>query len=326
LILVCSVYIRVDDLSIIRSRPDRFSYAGVPILPAMDGYYYLGLSRDLLDGNYDPIDDRRAAPQGMPRPKPVPLLVYLTYLAARATSYRLEWIAMIMPAALGVFLAFPVYGLGRCYGGTVMGLSAALVALGSRYYLRRSSVGGYDTDTLNVALGMALSFFFLRFAWTEGRRRYRCLLGATVTLGVFLWWWHTAPSVVLIFAGVPLAAALLFYYRPSRTEKRIFYGTLGILALAAAAWKGRWFAVSLKGLFAVSFEADTTAFPVAPGAPRNSSARHSSRSSIGRSAACTASSPQGRAYACSFGGSGSAFCSSRCPSGSASCHSGRSGS
>jgi dolichyl-diphosphooligosaccharide--protein glycosyltransferase len=170
---------------------------------------------------------------------------------------------MILPVFLGLSLAFPMYALGRCWGGAAMALAATFVALISRYFMMQSRVGWYDTDPLNVPLVMAICLFSLLFARERGRARYRYLAAALACSGMLAWWWHTIPALTVFFAGVPLAVAFAFYYRPPRKEALVVYGILACIAAPVLLWRGPGLVGTVGSLYADAFGTGATVFPPA---------------------------------------------------------------
>lgn len=231
-VLAAGFYLRIDNLAVWKANPDQFFFNDTPILLNVDGYYYLDLARDLLESSYERLDPNRAVPAGAENPWPPPLLSVLTAAVAKISGWQLEWIAIITPTLLGLLLAFPVFALGRCLGGTAMGLAAAFIVLTFRYYLARSSLGWFDTDMLNGFFIITPAYLFLKFGTEVAVRRYYYLLAGLLTYLVALWWWNFAPQVVSLASLVPFAIALLFYYRPPRRQAFILLGlTFGGLLL-----------------------------------------------------------------------------------------------
>ncbi|NDY42174.1 hypothetical protein G3N55_04850 [Dissulfurirhabdus thermomarina] len=227
--------VRIEDYWDWQAQPERALYKGEALLTTFDGYYYLSLTRDLLEGTYAPMNEKRAVPDLVPRPMPPPMLPVVAAGVVKLTGASLNWTGAVLPAVLGLFLAFPLYGLGRYYGGPVMGWTAALVGLLSNYYVYRSSLGWFDTDCLNVTWATAVVYFFLRFGVERGRRRYGYFAGGLAVFAAFLWWWDGTPQVVAAICLVPLVTALAFFYRPERREGLVFAGCLAALAALALA-------------------------------------------------------------------------------------------
>ena len=238
LILVIALLFRLEDLGAWHEAEQRAFHDGEPIHTTFDAWFYLSLARDLTEGEYQPVDAKRAVPEGRPRPNPPPLISTLAAGLTQITPYSLSWVGAILPPVLGMLLAIPVYALGRYYGGPVAGLTAGLLAVLYPIYLYRSNVGWFDTDPMNVTWAVAAAYLFLRFARTQGPRRYTYFGGGLLVYGLFLWWWDQAPEAVTAITLLPLAVALVFFYRPGRREGMIFYGGLGAAGLGAAAYLG----------------------------------------------------------------------------------------
>jgi hypothetical protein len=264
-VIVMGFWVRLEDLVPWNREPGKAFYAGQPLLTALDGYFYLTLARDLVEGNYHPIDEKRAVPDCPPRPEPPPLISFLTATAARVLPLSIDWIAVLLPTVFGVLIFFPLYGLGRFFGGPLMGTVAGLMGLLFPYFVYRSGLGWLDTDPLNVVFATAAPYFFLKFGVTSGPRRYYHLLAGMIICGLFLWWWDQTPHVVTIICLVPLAVALVFFYRPPGRERLIFFGVLFLGLLVVFWWKGTallsQFITIIESVFGYISKESTGAFP-----------------------------------------------------------------
>jgi dolichyl-diphosphooligosaccharide--protein glycosyltransferase len=157
---------------------------------------------------------------------------------SKISPFSLNWIGAVLPAVLGLLLAFPLYGLGRFYGGPVMGLTAALMGLLSHYYVYRSSLGWFDTDCMNVTWATGAAYCFLKFGTEISQRRYLYFMGGLAVYLLFLWWWDSTPQVATVISMLPLAVALVFFYRPKPGEAFIFLGIAGLGIIAILFWMG----------------------------------------------------------------------------------------
>lgn len=235
-VLAVGFYFRVDDLVVWRSSPEEYFYQGSPVLLTLDGYHYLGLARDLCEGTYRVTNENHTLSHGRTRPWPPPLLSTLTALLGATLPYSLEKIAVVLSPCLGVLLALPVYALGNVLGGRVLGVTAALVALLSRQYVRRSMIAWYDTDVLNVTLVTGITYVFLRFAIGTDRRRYYYLFSGLLLYAMTLWWWNMAPIVVTFSALLPAITSLFFLdrFRSKQTLIGLIVISLAIVVLLLA--------------------------------------------------------------------------------------------
>ncbi len=238
LIITIGLLVRIEDLRDWQQYPHRAFYKGQPLLTTFDGYYYLTLARDLVEGTYLPVNRMRAVPDYPSRPWPPPLLSVLAAGVAKATGLSLNWIGIMLPAVLGLLLVVPLYGLGRFYGGPVMGFTASLTGLLSFYYVYRSSLGWFDTDCMNVTWATGAAWCFLTFGTCSTRKRYWYLMAGMVTFILFLWWWDQTPQVATLVTLVPLLVALVFFYRPTKGEGIIFLMAVMAMAIVVLAWKG----------------------------------------------------------------------------------------
>jgi len=246
LIFFVGFFARFEDYFQLRTKPEIFLFDQQPILATGDGYYYLRLARDLAEGEYDALDAQRRYPDSPPRPSPPPLLSVVTVAAHKTLRTSLDWVAVLLPVLVAPLLLLPVYGLTRALGGrSAMGLTAALMAVVSEYYVGRSRLGVFDTDCLIVSLTVAICYFVVRFALDLSTKRYWYAAAATTGFGLYLWWWDQAPEVVSAICLSMFAIAVVFFYRPSHREGLIFAGALAGLAIVFLGWRGLDAPVSL---------------------------------------------------------------------------------
>jgi hypothetical protein len=238
LILGVGLHVRIEDVRDWNAHPEMALYKGEPLLTTFDGYFYLTLAKDLAEGTYTPIDNNRNVPQGMSRRFPPPLISVIAAGLAKITPFSMNWIGAVLPALLGLLLALPLYALGRFYGGPAMGLTAVLMGLLSHYYVYRSSLGWFDTDCMNVTWAIGAAYCFLRFGIEVGQKRYLYFISGIIIFLLFLWWWDSTPQVVTVVSMLPLAVALVFFYRPGRREACIFLGIAGLGIGVILLWMG----------------------------------------------------------------------------------------
>jgi hypothetical protein len=238
LMVVTGLWVRLEDLQHWYAEPNKAFYERQPLLTALDGYYYLSLARDLLEGTYSSIDERRAVPDNPARPNPPPLISFAAAAFARIAPFSLNWVGVLLPPFLGMLIVLPLFALGCHFGGSVCGILTAFMGVLFPYYVYRSGLGWFDTDCLNVTFATACAFFFLKFGLTNHMRRHAYLLAGLLTFLLFLWWWDQTPEVVTIISLLPLAVAVAFFYRPSGRERRIFYGSFAVLVSVFLLWKG----------------------------------------------------------------------------------------
>ncbi len=250
-------FLRVSSLSNWLDHKERYFFHDqqIPLMLTVDSYYYLELARQLQEGTFSDVDERRHVPVGYKQPSTPPLLSVLLAGIGRITGASLEWVALLLPAFLGIVLAIPVYLL--CYtlaikargGGVddrlrqgyarVAGLAAAVLALLSPLFLWRSSVGWCDTDALNVVFPVLLTYLAVRCADAEHLKgRVVWLAGFIVTTLLFLWWWDQSHVPVFAFTAIPFGVALVFV--GIRTPKKLLpFIVVGAgLLLLIGWWKG----------------------------------------------------------------------------------------
>jgi len=230
-IFCLAVMVRLDSLPRWIEEPDRAFYGGEPLLPSVDGYYYLSLSQDLLDGTYEPVNRMRGIPDSPLRPIPAPLLSWMGYIVAKYSGLSLNWVALLLPAMLGSLIVFPMYGYGKKFNGRFMGVCSALFAALAGSYVLRTRVGAYDTDCLIITLALCIGLFFWN-ASTAGNllRRVGNFIAALLSTVLLYFWWEQTPDVVFVMSAAFCCIGLIFFYRPSFKEGCVFYGVLcGVL-------------------------------------------------------------------------------------------------
>lgn len=257
LIVAAGFFLRIHGLSNWLDQRDRFFFDGqqIPLMLTVDSYYYLELARQLQEGTYRDLDERRHVPNGYTQPSTPPLLSVVLAVLAKLTGVSLEWVALLLPAFLGVLLAFPVYLLSSTLflqsrlvfvgkitlqsSARIAALAAACAALFSPMLVGRSSVGWCDTDALNVFFPVLLSYLALRLGSSESRKR-QLMEGVAffITSLLFVWWWDQSHIPVFAFIFVPFGVALFFVLRRS-PKKLQLVASLGLcLVVGIGLWKG----------------------------------------------------------------------------------------
>ncbi|MDX9974701.1 MAG: STT3 domain-containing protein, partial [FCB group bacterium] len=231
--LVCAMLlglaVRLDQLVSWPVLDPNYLYAGNPILANVDGYFYLLLARDLLEGIYAHGEPLLVFPASPPRPLPAPLLSVVTAALASWTGFPIEVVAAVLPVFLGVLLAVPLFYIGGLLRGPVTALSAATFGVLLPYFLYRSGLGWYDTDALNVVLPLSMAVI-ATWLLRDGPTRRDCVLGGLLYAGlVYLMfrWWDQAPHVVALFSAYPLLLLLALRWR----EAAVRYVSLLLLSL-----------------------------------------------------------------------------------------------
>lgn len=238
IIVMCALWLRLDDLVAWFGQPQRAFFNSQPILINFDGYYYLSLARDLLEGTYESVDALRGVPQSPLRPLPPPLISVLAAALAMVTPFSLDWIATILPPLLGITLAIPLFLISRLYAGRVMALSAVAMGLFPSYFVYRSNLGWYDTDCLNVTFLLLACYLFIRFGLDQSRRRYAYLAAGGITYVLFMLWWDQTPAIVTLLCFSPLIIVGMLYYRPQGRERRLAI-IIGMIVWAVVmVWQG----------------------------------------------------------------------------------------
>lgn len=231
-------FIRLEDIRVWRTYQGSTFYEGNPLHTTFDAYFYLSLAKDILDGTYRPSDEKRGVPDCPPRPAPSPLLSLLAAGITKATSFHLSWVGAVLPTILGPLIVLPLYLFGRAIAGPLCGFAASLMAVLYPFYVYRSNLGRFDTDSLNITFALGAAYLFLRFGTGTTPVRYVWCAAGFVLYGLFVWWWDQAPAVVAAITFLPFIIALALFYRPGRREAMVFGGMLAAAGIAAVAVKG----------------------------------------------------------------------------------------
>ena len=238
LIIVSGIMFRLDDLNTWKQNRQRAFFNNEPIHTTFDAWFYLSLSKDILEKSYHKIDEKRGIPKSPERPSPPPLISVAAALIAKYTNISLSWVGALLPAILGPLLAIPIFLTGRFFGGPITGLTAALISLLYPYYIHRSNIGRFDTDCMNVIFATSAVYLFLRFGICQNFKRYIYFLFGLIVFILFLWWWDQTPAVVGAITFPPLIIALIFYYRAPKKELITFYSILAIGIVLIVAFTG----------------------------------------------------------------------------------------
>ena len=212
---------RLLPISSFNADPAYFTVDGEPVLANVDGYYYLHAAEEIMHGTYDTVETHRATPDIISRSSLPPLLSFVLAKTSAVTGYSLNEIGVILPAILSLFLAIPVFLLGYKWGGGITALSAVIFTLFSSLYVTRTNYAFLDTDCLNSFFAWIAVFFALQFATCKGSKKYIFFIAALLNTALYLWWWDQSLAPPLILGLTPLFLAVLFYYRPSKSERRL---------------------------------------------------------------------------------------------------------
>jgi len=238
LIIVLGIMFRLDDLGAWKQNRQRAFFINEPIHTTFDAWFYLSLSKDILEKSYNKIDEKRGIPKSPERPLPPPLISIIAAYISKYTKISLSWVGALLPAVLGPLLAIPIFLIGRYLGGPVTGLTAALISLLYPYYIHRSNIGRFDTDCMNVIFATSAVYLFLRFGVCQSIKRYIYFLLGIVVFFLFLWWWDQTPAVVGAITFPPLIIALIFYYRAPKKELITLYSLLAAGAVLFLLYTG----------------------------------------------------------------------------------------
>ncbi|MBC6400000.1 MAG: hypothetical protein GDA37_03120 [Ekhidna sp.] len=231
-IVLFAVFLRFEDFYSWEKKSPFFQYRGEWQMANFDSYYYLQIAKEIQEGTYDKLQENRRVPNGMQAPAIPPLISVLTSLISSITKVPIATVALFLPifsASLLAPLMF-VFCL-KLHFNKIAALTTALFSVISLTYVTRTRIGVFDTDCLNVVFVLLNSYLFFRFAEIKNKHRYVYLGLGFLNSFLFIIWWNTAPSVVVLSGVVPLSAAIIFFYT---TKKRLKYGILSLIILLCA--------------------------------------------------------------------------------------------
>lgn len=212
-VLLFSFFLRLNNVSFWKSEPfsQMFYYQEKPLLTGWDGYYYARYAKELLNGEYKKIDNKRGAPEVAKRPFPPPLISVVGAGVAKILHTDIDKVAFYLPIVLGSLVVIPCFLWGRFLGSFWIGLLCALATVVSPRYFHRSQAGWFDTDILNVFFAL-FTFYLIGLSIVEKRDRgYIVAALGGICFYLFHWWW--TPSYTFLIPGliVALIIGLLFY-------------------------------------------------------------------------------------------------------------------
>ncbi len=208
---------------------ERFYHqSAIPMLTSNDGYYFLRLTQDFLDGRYAEQDELN----GRSRPMPPRLIVLLTAGAARALHLPAELVAYYLPAILSLLMAAVYIAWGAALGRGLTVFFAALAGASAPFWLEEVGPGLFDLHVLTPFFFFLTAFFLYRFAVDTAPRRWAHLVLFLVAGALFVsWWW---PGVVLC-GLLGLGYALSLPLPVPRWEQRFKVSLLGLTLLGVLA-------------------------------------------------------------------------------------------
>ena len=235
-IILLGLFVRLNDLHAWSVQEDKAFYDDKPLLTTVDGYYYLSLARDLMEGTYSTLDLKRNAPHGVEQSARPPLLSLIMAKTANTFSVSLEWVGVLLPPLLGVLLAIPVFFLGRYFGGDPAGLTAATASMLIPYYAAKTNLGSLDTDILNATLMASIVLGSLMFAQMKRYWGFALMGGSFLIL---MWWWDNAEHAIMPLFFLSLVLMSLIAKDLALKHRLIIVMSGMLLGVLAYLWSGK---------------------------------------------------------------------------------------
>lgn len=242
------ITLRLKPMSYWADNPDIYFVDNEPVFASADGYYYLNIAKELQTGSYSSIDTKRAIPDTISRKSSPPLLPVLLHSFSSLLGTSLSWIGLWLPIILSSCLLFPVYLIGKEYGGKLSGIYSLAIVSTAPIYLSRTRLGWLDTDCLNVVLPFFCTYCFMKFGNENSKYRYLYLSSGFLFFFIFLWWWDMSSTAVIILSLSSLFIALVFDFRPKCTEVFLFYIILAAFVVAYMIIDSSFFAKFINSL------------------------------------------------------------------------------
>ncbi|NAS10366.1 STT3 domain-containing protein [Poritiphilus flavus] len=221
-IVVLSIFLRYEDFIDWQKNKPLFQYQGEYVMGSLDAYINLQHAKDLSEGTYDSLDEKRNIPNGAERPVIPPLLSLIAVALQKITGLPLSTVALFLPIFLSAFIVPLVYDLALKLNFSRAGaVVAAFFSVISITDIARTRIGFFDTDCLNVVFVLLNSYLFLRFAQAQGKRRLRFLIFAAINTFLFYTFWYNASSIVFLSFLVPLFVSFIFYY-PEKNKVYVY--------------------------------------------------------------------------------------------------------
>jgi hypothetical protein len=209
-------------------------YEGKPTMATFDAYYFMRLTDDYLNGNYTPEDPLRG---GALRPMPAPLLVRIAGFIRSLTGSPLEYIAWLLPPFLATLTVLIYAYWARFFQNPLLLIISSIIGSTSYIWFWRTSLGRFDTDSLNLLFpGVLSASIFLFLTASNITKKLAALIGIIVC--VFLWylWWPQGYNLGLILA-IGTYGISVFFVPGNRLEKALRIGIL-VACLIVAAFLG----------------------------------------------------------------------------------------
>ncbi|MCS6980668.1 MAG: hypothetical protein N2110_04190 [Flavobacteriales bacterium] len=241
--LSAGLYYRLYPLKFRSEKPELFTFKGEKIMGEFDSYYYLRLMRSLGEKGYYKTDSLRYFPQGVQRQKFPPLLPLLGYAIQKVTGWPRYQVALYLPVILSLLLFPAFFYVFKSFHWDIwqMALGLFFTSL-SLTYLVRSSLGIFDTDSLNVVFVYLIPYGFYR--WSKDRKR-KFLLFSLAMAFLFIWWWNTARSVVILIILASFLISYNLFYSFHTLKRKIIVSIILLLAVAVVSFKELLYFVQL---------------------------------------------------------------------------------
>lgn len=229
-IVLFAIFLRYEDFTVWEKNKANFQYQGEFQMGNFDSYYYLKIAKEIQEGTYDNFQETRCVPNGSQAPIIPPLISVFASSISSITNTPISTVAIFLPIFLASLLALLMYMFSlKLHFNRIAALTTALFSVTSLTYVIRTRIGVFDTDCLNVVFVLLNSYLFFRFAEIKNKNRFVYLGLGLLNSFLFMIWWNTATSVVVISGIVPFLVAVIFFY--TTKKKLLKYGALSLIIL-----------------------------------------------------------------------------------------------
>ncbi|MBX6423477.1 STT3 domain-containing protein [Thermosulfurimonas sp. F29] len=235
LVIAAGLSLRFDDLRIWEKRKNIWYLDdNRPIFTSYDAFYFARLARDWQEGRYrsGKPDPYRFVPdnyltENVTYPFPIPLMSLSAAKLSDWLGIPLEKVALYYTPITAVLFVIPLFLYLESLGYTAAGLLGGLCGVTAFIYVIRTSIGRFDTDSLNLFFPILIAWAL--FMYFRGRRPL--VWAGVASAGAFLYyWWYAHPHLILV--QFLIFVFLLYRERGGRRELlRRDWWAIGILFL-----------------------------------------------------------------------------------------------
>ena len=154
-------------------------------------------------------------------------------------GFNVHDVITYMPIFAAGLLAIPMVLIGRLYGSTFLGFTAAMMAVSGTSYFNRTCAGYYDTDMFSVTIPAMILFWLLK-----AHKNQSILSLAAAAMGIFSFpFFYNSGAPIGAAVGVSFIGMRLLLWvinrdkaRPEEVQFTLVAATLLCLSIAFCPW------------------------------------------------------------------------------------------